>query len=411
LAFAERIGPNAEPCAASLSFDGAQAILAAHAHALGSERVRLEKAGRRILAEPVHALIDAPRYDAAAMDGYAVRDADCHLPGLRFRPVGSSYPGEVWTGELGEGEAVRIMTGAQMPLGADRVIVREQAIQADGWIGVAGALPAARHVRARGSDMKAGEMVLPAGRMLDARALLVAAAADASSVVVWRRPRVHVIASGDELVAPGMAASTRCRLPDSLSQAILLMARQWGGVPAGSTLVRDDVAEIKAAAERAVGDSDVLVMAGGASRGDRDFAKLGLAPLGFELAFADIAIKPGKPVWYGRIGDRHVLGLPGNPTAAMTIARLFLAPLLTALGGRGFEAGLRWTAMPLAAETPNVGERETFLCAEWSGAGVRVIERQTASAQCMLARADALVRRPAGGLALAAGELVNVLRF
>lgn len=411
MAFAERIDPGTELCAASLSFDGAQAILAAHARTLGVERVRLEKAGRRVLAEPVRSLIDAPRYDAAAMDGYAVRDADSLPSGLRFRLVGSAYPGEVWNGELGEGEAVRVMTGAQMPLGADRVIVREQVTRTDGWIGAAGALPAARHVRVLGSDMRAGEVVLPAGRTLDARALLVSAAADTSSVVVWRRPRVHVIASGDELVAPGMAASTRCQVPDSLSQAILLMARQWGGVPAGSALVADDVAAIKAAAECALGDSDVLVMAGGASRGDRDFAKLGLTPLGFELAFADIAIKPGKPVWYGRIGDRHVLGLPGNPTAAMTIARLFLAPLLTALGGRGFDAGLCWTAAPLAAEAPNVGARETFLCAEWSGAGVRVLERQVASVQGMLARADVLVRRPAHGPALAMGELVDILRF
>lgn len=400
-----------DACAATLSFDDAQVILAAHALPLGTERVALSKAGRRVLAEAVRARLDAPRYDAAAMDGFAILGADFAAGVRRFRTVGSAYPGEAWRGRLAPGEAVRIMTGAAMPSGAGRVIVREDAA-ADGDHVVIATGPLARaHVRARASDMARDDLVLPSGRMLDPRALLVAAAADVDAVVAWRRPRVRVIASGDELAEPGAAAGDGRKLPDSLSQALLLLARQWGAVPIGATLVPDNVESLRAATEAACGDCDVLVLAGGASKGDRDFAKPALQPLGLGLAFADVAIKPGKPVWYGRIGERHVLGLPGNPTAAMTMARLFLVPLLTALGGRGASAGLAWYRAPLVALAGEGGSRESFLCGEGSDGGVRIIERQSASAQCMLAHADVLVRRPMHAPALAAGETIDVLRF
>ena len=402
---------KAEAWAATLGFDDAQTILAAHALPLATEHVRLAKAGRRVLAEPVCARLDAPRHDAAAMDGFAVREEDFAAGLRRFRIAGCAYPGNPWNGILAPGEAVRIMTGAAMPVGAGRVIVRE-ATMMDGGVVVIGAdLSARTHVRPRASDIARGDQLLAAGRLLEPRALLVAAAADVESIVAWRRPRVHVIASGDELTAPGSAAADPQKLPDSLSQAVLLMARQWGGVPIGADLVADGAGALREAARAALDTCDVLVMSGGASKGDRDFARLGLEPLGLELAFADVAIKPGKPVWYGRIGDRHVLGLPGNPTAAMTIARLFLAPLLAALGGRGALAGLAWTPAPLLAPVPDAGPRESFLCAEWRDGGVRVIDRQSASAQFLLAGADALVRRPVHAPGLAAGCLVDLLRF
>ena len=406
---ASAIQSEAAACAATLTFDAAQAILAAQAHVLGVERVPLAKAGRRVLAEPVRARIDAPRHDTAAMDGFAVRECDLEMQ--RFRIVGASYPAQPWPGVLGPGEAVRIMTGAAMPEQGSRVLVREIVETAGEWAERTAAPGEKRHVRARASDIAAGDIVLSAGRMLDPRALLVAAAADAGMVQAYRRPRVRIIASGDELVAPGAAAATRERLPDSLSQALLLMVRQWGGIPMDATLASDDPGAIRSAAEAALGNCDILVMTGGASRGDRDFAKLGLVPLGLELAFATVAIKPGKPVWYGRIGGCHVLGLPGSPTAALTVARLFLVPLLTALGGRGFAAGLRWTRAPLLAPAPDAGPRESFLCAEASDDGVRIIERQSASAQLMLATANALVRRAAEAPALETGARIDVLAF
>ncbi|UZK66690.1 molybdopterin molybdotransferase MoeA [Sphingomonas sp. M1-B02] len=411
MAFVEPVGRGRDACAATLTFDAAQAILAAHATPLGVETVPLAKAGRRVLAEAIYARIDSPRYDAAAMDGFAVREHDLRAGLRQFRVVGSSYPALPWAEQLGPGETVRIMTGAAVPKGADRVVVRELVRGTPDGIELHGELSTRRHIRARGSDMAKGDLVLAAGRTLDPRALLVAAAADVGSVQVRRRPRVRLLTSGDELVAPGLAADTPHQLPDSLSEAILLMTRQYGGIPLGSRRVRDVLTDIEVAAAAALGDCDVLVMAGGASNGDRDFAKHGLMPLGLELCFADVAIKPGKPVWYGRIGNRHVLGLPGNPTAAMTIARLFLAPLLCALGGGRFATGLKWTQMPLLTTMAEIGSRETFLCAELDGRGVHIIERQSASAQWTLARANALVRGPAGHPALVAGDIVSMLGF
>ncbi len=404
------ITPAAAACAATLSFDAAQAMLAAHAVPLGTETVRLAKAGRRVLAEPVHARVDAPCYDAAAMDGFAIAEADFAARICRYRLVGEAYPGQSWRGQLGPQEAVRIMTGAQMPVGSDRVVVREHAVSSGGEVLIDSPPTAKTHVRARASDIARGSRVLPVGRILDPRALVVASAADVDAVTVWRRPRVRVIANGDELSAPGSAAIAN-KIPDSLSQAILLMVRQWGGQPMGAVLTPDNVSELFGAAETACDDGDVIVMVGGASKGDRDLAKRALEPLDLEYVFADVAIKPGKPVWYGRIGHRHVLGLPGNPTAAMTVARLFLAPLLTGLGGRGVHAALKWTDAPLLAPVADAGPREAFLCAELSDDGIRVIERQSASAQHMLAAADVLVRRPRHAPAGKVGDIIPMLRF
>lgn len=395
------------PCSATISFDAAQAILADVARPLGTESVLLAKAGRRLLAEPVRAVLDIPCRDLAAMDGFAVREADLGMPALTV--ASAACPGVPWPGIVGAGQAVRIMTGAAMPAGADRVLMRELVIAGEAEITLPGPMPAKPHVRKRGSDTRAGTEVLPAGKMLDPRALVVAAAADAARLTVWKRPRVRVIASGDELVAPGTASETG-GVPDTLSEAVLLMARQWGAAPLCGTRVPDNEALLASAAREALADCDVLVLCGGASRGDRDFAKAALAPLGLECLFADVAIKPGKPAWLGRIGETLVLGLPGNPTAAMTVARLFLAPLLTALGGRGVRAALRWERGPLVEGIERM-DRDAFLCAERHREKVRVIARQSASAQCMLARADLLVRIPPGSGRLGADTLVEVLRF
>ena len=396
-------------CNATIDFDEALSILRAEANPIGIESTRLAKAGRRVLAEPVNARIDVPRYDAAAMDGYAIR-SECE-PSEQFRLVGSSYPGAPWTGDLNGGETVRIMTGAKLPSGADRVIPFELASECDGRISLPATWSRAEHVRRRGSDIVRGQTVLEPGTILGPRALLCAAAADVGSVRTWRRPSVSVIASGDELVSAGDAASHEHAVPDSLSEAILLLARQHNAKPLGAALVVDEISTIRAAAEAALVDCDVLVMVGGAARGDRDFAKAALGPIGLEIRFADVAMKPGKPVWYGRIGDRHVLGLPGNPTAAMTIARLFLVPLLRAVGGHDFDSTLNWRMMSLHAPVAATGPRESFLCGERVADRVLVIDRQSASDQLLLTRADTLVRLAPNTAELLTEDFVPTLNF
>jgi molybdopterin molybdotransferase len=228
---------------------------------------------------------------------------------------------------------------------------------------------------------------------------------------VYKRPRLRVITSGDELAPAGAAASTDRRIPDSLTLPLQLMAKQWGADTAGAALVSDDAEAIRTAVALACLDTDVLVIAGGASHGDRDLARPAVKMLGLELKFAGVAMKPGKPVWYGRLYGKHVLGLPGNPSAAMTVARLFLAPLLCALSGRGFDTALDWRELQLAAPVVVADAREMFLYARRTGNHADIIPRQTASAQLPLVSADMLVRRPAGGPALPADSLVPVLDF
>lgn len=398
-------------CAATLDFDSAQRLLASHVEDLGTEDVKLAKAGRRYLAEPVLAGIDGPRCHTAAMDGFAVRAADVASGMRSFRIIGTNFPGAPSDRVIGSGEAAHITTGAAMPTGADQVIMWEDTASGGAWMRITGTPSRKPHVRLRASDFAIGDIMVPAGRMITPRTLVAAAAADVGTVSVWRRPRVAVLATGDEICQPGSAAASPTGLPDSVSEAVILLCHQWGAKPAGDARVKDDQAAITAAASRLLADCDVLVMVGGASRGLRDFAKAGLEPLGLHIVFADVAMKPGKPVWYGRIGGCHVIGLPGNPTAAMTVARLFLVPLLTGLAGRDVQEALDWRPMRLTADLEGFGDRESFLCAEIDRDGVRVIERQSASSQAMLARADVLVRRPPSAAPLSIGDSVCTLKF
>jgi molybdopterin molybdotransferase len=385
--------------------------LRSQAEPLTSEEIPIRNAGFRVLAEAVRALVDSPREDVAAMDGFAVEDRAVQASRRDFRLVGASYPGDTAPHALAPETTVRIMTGAPMPRSKDRVIPFELTGERDGIIRIVGPVPTALHVRQKGSGFHAGQVLLDPGTLLDPSRLLVAAASDQPTMHVYKRPRLRIITSGDELARAGAAASTDRRIPDSLTLPLQLLAKQWGADPVGAVLVPDDVEAIRTAVALACLDTDVLVMAGGASHGDRDLARPALKMHGLELKFAGVAMKPGKPVWYGRLYGKHVLGLPGNPSAAMTVARLFLAPLLCALSGRGFDAALDWRELPLAAPAAAADAREMFLYARRNGNYVDIIPRQSASAQLPLASADMLVRRPAGGSALPANSLVPVLDF
>ena len=173
----------------------------------------------------------------------------------------------------------------------------------------------------------------------------------------------------------------------------------------------DDQDTILATTKAELARADIVLLVGGASRGRRDFSKSALYAMGADMKFDSVAMKPGRPVWYARVGEAHVLGLPGNPTAAMTVARLLVAPLLTALGGRGMSPALEWQTIAAALPIAGNGPREAFLCGERSAVGVEVLERQAASAQMLLARADMLVRRAPNAPELPGGAPVQALRF
>lgn len=394
-------------CAASIDFDSALAILAAHARPLGKEIIPLSDAGGRYLAAPVVARIDAPRRDCAAMDGYAVRDADLKGGAILLRYMGTSYAGGAEPGAIGPDETWRVMTGAPLPHGADRVVMIEHCRPRGALVALDEPPRGKPHVRKAGSDFLMGAELVAAGiRMTPAR-LVVAAAADLDRVEAWRRPRILLVATGDEIRAPGCASSAPNAIPDSLSIAIEMLCTSAGADLVARWRLPDNeraIAEVQEATA-----ADIVVLIGGASRGDRDFGRSAFASLGLDVAFADVAMKPGKPVWYGRLGPTHVLGLPGNPTAALTVASLFLAPLIARLSGGAMSDALPWQLRQATRPIPANGSREAFLRASLSYEGAAICDRQDASGQAALALADCLVRRPADAPAVDAGALIPVL--
>jgi molybdopterin molybdotransferase len=387
-----------------IGFDEALALVAAAARPLGVETVPLARAHGRVLAVPVVARVDHPPADVSAMDGYAVRDAD--LPG-RLPIAGESLPGGA-VGELRPGTCIRIFTGAPVPRGADRVVIQEN-VRRDGDEALFGEPGPARHIRPRGLDFAAGDLLLEPGRRLDPRGLVAVAGADVGEVEVFRRPRVAILATGDELVAPGEAAASPGTLPDSVTHGLAALVSDWGGDVAASERLRDDLEPMRRAAAEAIERADLVIATGGASVGERDFAKAMFD--GLELIFSKVAIKPGKPVWLGRAGGKLVLGLPGNPTSAMVTARLLLAPLLAGVSGRRPAEALCWRSAPLAEGLDPPGDRETFVRATWAGEAVRPLRNQDSGAQKALADADLLIRRRAGAPAAAKGEHVDILEF
>ncbi len=393
-----------------IGFNEAIALVAAAARPIAVERVSLEMAQGQVLASDVFATIDSPRCDVSAMDGYAVHEADlAHLP-ARLRVVGQTFAGQESLTAVAAGECTRIFTGGALPPGADRVVVQE-AVEQDGeWVVFRESLGSARHVRAAASDFAVGERVLAKGTLINARSIIAAAAADLPTVEVWRRPRFIILSTGDELAEPGAASAGVATIPDSVSLGVAALGREWGGELVRRARLRDDRTLLDHAAAQALADADLVVVTGGASVGEKDFARA-MFGADLQLLFSKVAMKPGKPVWLGHAAGKLVLGLPGNPTSAMVTARLFLASLIAGLGGRDPHAALRWKEAPLARAIGPCGDRETFARARWINGQAAVLGNQDSGAQQALAEAELLVRRHAHSPALNAGAPVEVLPF
>ena len=389
-----------------ISFDEAFALVVAEAQPLGSERVPLDQAQQRILAEPVVAMVDWPPADVSAMDGYAVRGDEAAALIL----VGQSFPAAPFNGVIGEGEAVRIFTGAEIPGGTGRIVMQEN-VSRDGERVEVPPLSGARHIRCRAGDFAVGDVLLRAGTRLTPLAMVAAAGADLCEVVVHRRARVTILGTGDELVAPGSARTNPGSIPESISFGVAGLVAEWGGETIARRRTADDLALITATAREVVAASDVVVVTGGASVGEKDFAKAAFAALGFETIFSKVAIKPGKPVWFGRVGTTLVIGLPGNPTSAMVVARLLLAPLVAGLAGGDPADAANWRSARLATSLAAGGERETFVRATWDGDAVAILSNQDSGAQSALSKARLLVRQRAGSAACQPGESVDILDF
>jgi molybdopterin molybdotransferase len=394
-----------------ISFNEAVAIIGSAARPLGIETIALDSAAGRVLAAPVIAAIDSPRADVSAMDGYAVRAADLRDYPLSLSLIGDSFPGSGWEGTLEAGQCVRIFTGAPLPKDADRIVIQER-VRRDGDIIFIGADPGpATWVRPRGKDFCTGNELLSARRLLDPAALITAAGADLSEVSVFASPRVALLSTGDELIEPGKARISPLAVPDSASLGVAALAGRWGAHLVSRNRLPDDVERLRAAAEDALANADLVVVIGGASVGERDFAKAMFEASGLELLFSKVSIRPGKPAWFGKVGNKFVLGLPGNPTSALVTARLLLAPLLAAMQGQAPEEALAWEPARLATPLSACDQRETFHRARLSQGEVSLVDLQESHAQKALADANVLVRQAANSAAVATGETVQVLRL
>ena len=377
------------------------------------ERIALDRhALGRVLAEPIQAMRDQPPFDASAMDGYAVPPGGTWADG--FHLVGESAAGRPYAGAPPQaGEAVRVFTGASVPTGCV-VVVQERATRDGEHVRFDGASPSAgAHVRAKGGDFNRDDALLPPGVRLDAWRLALAASAGRGEALVFPQPRVAILSTGEEIVRAGGAAPSDAQIFDSNGPALSTLIAQWGGRPTPLDPVRDSHAAILAAIEGV--EADLILTVGGASVGDYDLVKPALGKLGLELLVETIRLRPGKPTWFGTLPDgRRVLGLPGNPASGLVAAELFLRPLLAAWQGvdPAFPLEHARLAEPLEATGPREHWMRARLASEADGSvSAHIFPDQDSSLVSVFAAADALVRRPAGAPAMAAGEVVEVLRL
>lgn len=343
-----------------LPVEDALALITDRIPAPTPETVAIGDASGRILLQPLVARHNQPPFNASAMDGYAVRAAEI-VPGKSIDVVGMSQAGAGFFGQVGPGQAVRIFTGAPLPVGADTVIMQEQA-QAQGNHVVFTTSPTLGHsVRPAGSDFAAGQTLIDAGTLLSPFHLAVAAAANNAELIVAKRPSLAILATGDELVLPG-AALQPDQIVASNSFALVPLLRAYSDRVTDYGIARDNHGDLKSKLEAIFADEpDVLITTGGASVGDHDIVQETLVELGVELDFWRINMRPGKPLMFGVRGRTLVFGLPGNPVSALVTAVVFIKPALRHWLGHQSKAVHK---LRLAAPTPANTARRHFMRAQ-----------------------------------------------
>lgn len=389
---------------------GAQARILSGLRPLEVESVPLAEAHGRALAQTVEARRDQPPFDASAMDGWAVRRADALEATAALRIVGESAAGRGLDREIGPGEAARIFTGAPVPAGADCIVLQEVARREREVVHVGPLAGAVSNIRSRGGDFSMGAALLTPGVRLDAWRLSLAAAAGLARLEVVRKPRVAILSTGDEIVPAGEPLGP-WQIWNSGGPALAALCESWGATAVVLPPAGDTQAAIAAAVSGL--EADLLVTVGGASVGDHDLVKPALARLGLDLALDGVAMRPGKPSWFGRLGEgRLVLGAPGNPASALVCAELFLRPLLFAL--QGLDPSRPLTPVRLLAGLAANGPREHYMRAVLSHAPDGALEAmpmpdQDSSLVAVFSRSSALLRRAAHAPALAVGDVAEAL--
>ena len=369
---------------------------------LGTEEVPLLEANGRILARDVTARRDQPPFDNSAMDGYAVTEG---AQGDNFRVIGESAAGHRFTGALAPGEAVRIFTGAPIPEGTGRVILQEDVTREGDAITITGTPGDGLHIRQAGDDFRIGDSIT-APRRLTSNDIALMAAMNIARVPVARQPRVAIIATGDELVMPGEDPGPD-QIVASNSFGLHALLSDLGAAPRLLPIARDSLASLRTVFELA-DDADLVLTIGGASVGDHDLVAQAAADMGLDRAFHKVAMRPGKPLMSGRLGNAMMIGLPGNPVSAMVCGHVFVAPVIRAMLGLGAAPAPRKTAH-LARDIPANGPREHYMRACLTAAGISLFDRQDSSLLSILSAADALIVRPPHDPARSAGETVDYL--
>ncbi|NNE53308.1 MAG: molybdopterin molybdotransferase MoeA, partial [Sulfitobacter sp.] len=370
------------------------------------EEVPLRAAAGRVLARDVTAARTQPPFSASSMDGYALRRTEVE-PDAMLKVVGEAAAGQRFEGTLRPGQAVRIFTGAPVPAGADFVVIQEDVTRRGDLITLGHNIGNKDNIRPAGGDFTAGQDLAAPLRLRPADISLLAAM-NIARVPVTRKPKVAILATGNELVQPGEEPGPD-QIVASNSYGLAAMLEGLGAEVRLLPIARDTLPSLQQAFALARG-ADLILTIGGASVGDHDLVAPVAADLGMEQSFYKVAMRPGKPLMAGRLGTTAMIGLPGNPVSAMVCGTVFVAPVVRKMLGLGKEAPPRRTA-PLAADLPANGPREHYMRARLEGGAIRAAERQDSSLLSVLATADALLVRPPSDPARHAGETAQYIKI
>jgi len=388
-----------------ITVDEARARLLELATPMPVEEVPLAQASGRVLARDVAARRDQPPFAASSMDGYAVKSAEVELHAM-FKLIGEAAAGRRFTGRVGPGQAVRIFTGAPMPEGADFVVIQEDVSHSGDLVTIVNDPGTKDNVRPAGVDFRAGDGV-SAPRLLRPADIALLAAMNIARVPVARKPVVALISNGDELVMPGEDPGPD-QILSSNTFGLKAMLEALGVEARILPIARDTLSSLGTAFGLAEG-ADLVVTIGGASVGDHDLVGRVAGELGLERSFYKVLMRPGKPLMAGRMNGAAMVGLPGNPVSAMVCGHIFLAPMIRAMLGIGAKAPALLRA-PLAQAIAANGPREHYMRAKIGGDGrITLSGDQDSSLLSVLSASNALIRRPPGDPAQAAGDLVDYL--